>query len=197
MNLDDAKQAWHAGTGPTDEELAARLVTVRTRADTFESNLKRRDWTESGAALFVMVAFLPMLFGFKQPLVRAGALVIIAHAAGIVMVLWMVRRTHIDPPADAPLIEHLRSRHTNVLRQMRLLGAAPWWYVAPSLVGQLMVCAGLSESWLAALIPGSICLAVCVAVGWINVRASRTGLVPLRDELWSAIMDLEAGERRG
>jgi hypothetical protein len=60
-----------------------------------------------------------------------------------------------------------------------------------------MVCAGLSESWLAALIPGSICLAVCVAVGWINVRASRTGLVPLRDELWSAIMDLEAGERRG
>lgn len=191
MNLDDAKQAWHKGDAPTDEQLAARVATIRARADTFESNLWRRDWTESAAAVFVMVAFLPLLFGFKEPLARAGALVIIAHAAGIMMVLWMVRRVQLEPPADAPLIAHLRARRENVLRQIRLLGAAPWWYVAPSLVGQLLVCAGLSKTWLESLIPGSICLAVCIAVGWINVRASRTGLVTLRDELSSAIADLE------
>lgn len=189
MTFDQARRAWK-NSQPSSEELAQRVLEIRALSSTFESNLLRRDWTETIAAAVVIIAFLPGVISFPTRMAKFGGGLIMVHAALIALILWLMRKRQPDLSADRPTVEYLTARRQSVERQTRLLAMAPWWYVAPSLVGQILVVCGLSESVLVA-IPGiAICCGVCVIVAWINVRAAWYQLPLLRDSIQVTLNDL-------
>lgn len=192
MTLDQARQAWKNGQ-PSDAELSARVEAMRTRTATFEANLLRRDWTETAAVVFVVIAFLPGALSMPTVMARAGAWLIIVHALVIAAVLWISRKNQPDLATDRPLVEYLGARRRSVERQIRLLAAVPWWYVAPSFIGQLLIGFGLSPSLLGATPVVAICTLVCGGIVWLNLRAAWYQLPQLRDEIQATINDLQQG----
>jgi hypothetical protein len=190
MTLDQARHAWKSGQ-PNSDTLSERVAALRSRTATFESALLRRDWTETFAAVFVMIAFLPGTLSFPSLLARAGGALIILHAMFIVVVLWWTRKTQPDVSPTRPPAEYLTFRRQSVERQIRLLSAVPWWYVAPSFVGQLMIGTGLTSSLLEASPVLVICTLVCAGVVWLNLRAAWYQLPLLRDSIQTMIDDLQ------
>lgn len=190
MTLDQARQAWKNGQ-PSDSDLAARVAAMRTRTSTFESNLLRRDWTETAAVVFVVIAFLPGALSLPTVMARAGAWLIIVHALVIAAVLWISRNNQPDLSTDRPPVDYLAARRRSVERQIRLLATVPWWYVAPSFVGQLLVAFGLRRTLLEATPFVAICTIVCGVIVWLNLRAAWYHLPQLRDAIQATINDLQ------
>ena len=193
MNIDRAIAAWRREP-LSDKDLSTHLEEVQKWTATFEAGLLRRDWTETFAAVFVSLAFLPGLISFPTRLAKAGALLIIVHALGIIVVLWTFRKAHPEPPRDVPLLEFLAARRESVRRQIGLLTATPWWYVAPSFAGQALVVTGLSDSLAMALVGTLICGSVCGAVVWVNLRTARVQMPALLGEIDTAIRELQDAE---
>lgn len=190
MTFDQARQAWKNGQ-PSDSDLAARVAAMRTQTSTFESNLLRRDWVETAAVVFVVIAFLPGAMSLPTVMARAGAWLIIVHALVIAAVLWISRKTQSDLSTDRPPVDYLDARRRSVERQIRLLATVPWWYVAPSFVGQLLVAFGLRGTLLEAAPFVAICTIVCGVIVWLNLRAAWCQLPQLRDAIQATINDLQ------
>jgi len=206
MNLDDLREPWQRRnrefTGATLKELAK---AVATRAATFERDIRRRDWIETAAAVFVIGVFGSCVFQSTFPLIaRLGMALIILGTLEIVIVLHWTRRRGGPPGADLPLADYFSGQLVRVERQIWLLRYVNWWYSSPPLIGAcIFFFGGLFAEPLPWQISVPVFAALCGLVllfGWkvyrINQRAVDKELLPLQRELAELCASLKDHDER-
>lgn len=176
----------------TDDDV---LALVHTRSRRFRRQILFRDWRELAAAVFVAVMIAPA--ALRGPwLARAGALIVLAGLVLIALQLWRGRRALRASSADPalPVATALRSELAVIDAQIALLGSVEWWYVAPTMIGSLLLVAGVRGR---AGVRFTLVYAVVAALlSWaiiaINHRVARRTLGPKREELTRLLQQLES-----
>jgi hypothetical protein len=155
-------------------------MDIRERVEELQRRIARRDVVETAAASLVVATFALHAWFAPGALGRAGAIVVVDSAVAIAVRLHRARgRT----APDLPLREYCVAERARIDRQIRLLRGVLWWYVGPITAGGMLFLAGLP-----APLAGKIVLSVGMAtfgafVWWLNQRAVRRELLPLRDRL--------------
>jgi small neutral amino acid transporter SnatA (MarC family) len=184
MTLDEARMAWHAldddpALSLSDDDI---LALVKSRAARFERQIRRRDWREVIAALVGAVLIAPVA-AHSGLVTRVGVVIVIAGLVLIVVKLRLARPGHAGPRLDVPVSAVLQAEQARVDAQIGLLQTVLWWYVAPIAIGSVMIVGGTAGAsrftfWYAV----GVAL-LSWGVVWLNTRAVRRVLRPLRDEL--------------
>lgn len=195
MTLDEYREAWQEQAdedrnAPAEEELLAR---VKRRAEAFDRKIFWRDVREIGAALLVTALFGWWSLRAGEPLVRIGALVVVAGAALVVWRLRAARRDGTDERAALPVAERIRAEMRKLNAQIELLESVLWWYVSPFVVGLALMILGGDGSIASSLLQVTLVLLAGAAVWWLNRRAVRRGLRPRRRELADLLRKVENG----
>jgi Flp pilus assembly protein TadB len=200
MNLDDAKALWSSDNEPTDETMSTRTLSdseilrlVQEQSEAFDQKIRRRDLLESIAAVAVCLFFGWLAWDDPSPLVTAGSLIIVGGSALIFGRLRWTRARFANAPADQLVKQRLQHERAKVDAQIRLLESVLWWYIAPLLIGLLLVTVG-DSGWSAfTFVYGTV---VLLGAGWIyvlNQRAVRRSLRPRRAELTHLLDQVEEG----
>jgi hypothetical protein len=179
MNASDPiKQAWQS-TG--EDSRLPDIEAVRTRADIFYRQIRRRNGIEYVASALVIACFTVFALFIPSPVARFGAALVVL---GTVFVVWQLHRraSAIAAPADesaTSLVEHSRAQ---LVRQRDSSAEIGRWYLLPFAPGlALMVFAPAIENGPETLLQlsgpdlASIASIVLVFSGiwWLNQRASR------------------------
>lgn len=194
MTFEDLRKSWQSEvTRPASAaELQQFLGDAQRHFGSLERRIHRRDVREILAAMFVVVGFAagwPIYRSF--PVACLGVAVILLSTPVIVYVfLWARRPT--PAPFATSVLEFSRQRLAWVDRQIRLLQTIVWWYVAPLATGCTLVAWGLTPG---RRIHFVVLMLVNVLVGvltiFLNRRAVRNELMPMRQELVALIESLE------
>ena len=161
----------------SQEEFKMSLADIHARAETFQSRIRRRNWIEYAAAIFVIGAFVWMALSIPPLVVKIGALMIAFGAAYVCWKLHEVGRTASKAERDAA--QSVTAFHrAELVRQRDALKTVWRWYLAPFVPGMLVFLAGVSfapelEAPLAAKIVTFVTgvafqAAVFAAVWWLN-----------------------------
>ncbi|MGD9815291.1 MAG: hypothetical protein AB7Q23_08805 [Hyphomonadaceae bacterium] len=162
-----------------EEPFTMSLAEVRTRAERFQSRVRRRNWIEYGASVFVVVAFGFMAAANPAPLVKLGALLIIAATLYVCWKLATMARAAAKDEAQSWADFH----RAELIRQRDALRSVWRWYLGPFIPGMVVFVAGTALS----LGPTAPLLAkaslfgagvgfvtvVFVAIGQLNAFAAR------------------------
>jgi hypothetical protein len=198
MSFEDVRKQWQS---EVDRPLAAdRFKELLSVAQQKYSKLERtvywRDLREIAAAMFVMVAFAAGWPAFyrKSLVAAAGAGILILAPPFIVYMLIRARRP-IALPLDASVLDCSRQRLTWLDRQIQLLQTVAYWYVAPIFVGIVLFDWGLARGhWLFFSAHVATSALFCLFVIFLNRRAVRKQLLPIREELVQVIAGLERAD---
>lgn len=198
MNLDEAKDLWSSANEPDTESMSAQTLSesellrlVKEKADAFDTRIRRRDLLESVAAAAVFLFFGWLAWHDPSPLVRTGALIIMGGSALIYWKLRHARTRHADPSLDRPVADVLRTERAKVDEQIRLLETVLWWYIAPLLLGLLLVTVGDNGGSTFTLVYGTVILAGAAGIYVLNQRAVKNDLRPRREELTRLLEQVE------
>lgn len=176
----------------TEEDV---LALVHTRSRRFRRQIRVRDWREVVAAVVVGVLIAPAALRGAL-LARIGAVIVLAGLVIIVVKLWHGRRalTASSPDLALPVATALRHEVRAIDAQIALLQTVEWWYVAPVMIGSVMLVAGergraglwftVTYAMFAALLSWAI-----IAV---NHRVVRRTLRPKREEVVRLLRHLES-----
>ncbi|MFB6099413.1 MAG: hypothetical protein ABEK84_09945 [Salinibacter sp.] len=170
------------------------LRLVKEKADALDRRIWWRDLLESIAALAVFLFFGWLL---QEPSwwTRAGALLVMS---GSVYVFWRLRRARTrydDPSPNRPVVEVIRTQRAKVEEQIQLLDNILWWYLAPIVLGVLLIIIGDNGwSW-ATLLQTGVVLAVAALIYALNQRGRRCTFEPRREELTRLLEQVEEGDR--
>jgi hypothetical protein len=165
------------------------------------SQLFARDMSETIVGGVIIIIFGGLLFTTANALARTGMAITIAGAMEIIVLMQIVRRRGRVDFASVPLKEFLLSEVQLLNRQISLLRHVAWWYLLPLYTGACVFVIGINSdrSWEESR-TGSISFCVgyfifCVFVWWLNQRARRKTLEPLRDAMqqtYSALVSLDS-----
>lgn len=191
--FDDAKlrALW---AGQPAHGAAITLDDVKTKAPAFQSAIRRRNITEYAASVLVIGVFGAMAILFPEPIVQAGAALVVAGTLYVVWQLWRQARSASSEEIDAAV--SLLDFHRAELARQRAALATVWsWYLLPFAPGILVFLAGVASTpanpaplpaKLALFVGGLIFIGVLFgAIAWLNARAVR--------QLDAEIAALEAG----
>jgi hypothetical protein len=182
MTLDDAVSCWQsqkpADSPRSDSDI---LALVRRRSQLFDANIRKRDWREIGAMIFVIVVVAPALF-LPSWTARAGALIILC---GCGLIYWKLRSARRNHPVSVamPLVEVLQAERAKIDAQITLLESVLWWYIAPPVIGAVLIVVGTAGATWFTLGYVVFAVAVALAIYAANRRTVRHHLQPARDEL--------------
>jgi len=197
MNDDALRKLWQ---GQHFEALPAlpdetQIAAMKTRMQGFDQTLSWRDYGEVAACIFIIGWFgWDLLFGNNSPLTQAGCVVLIASAVFIAWKLvWSKRRLPKAEP-DAPIFDAVKVELQKVENQIGLLKSVAWWYLLPLLVGVMMCHWGGSGGVPSKLLYSAFVLALFGLIYWLNQRAVKNNLLPLKRELASLLHAVETGE---
>jgi Flp pilus assembly protein TadB len=190
MNLDDAKALWSSDNEPMRDDMSAQTLSnadivrlVKKQSDAFDQKIRRRDLLESVAAVAVFLFFGWLAWHDPSWLVRSGALIVMG---GSTLIFWRLRRarTHFaNASMDQPIKQMLRQERAKVDAQIHLLESILWWYIAPLVVGLLLVTVGDNGWSTFTFVYGTIVLLGSAVIYALNQRAVRRSLRPRREEL--------------
>ncbi|HVL68359.1 MAG TPA: hypothetical protein VM364_13945 [Vicinamibacterales bacterium] len=191
MNLDEMKGAWQARDGAAPEE-GGDMVNLLGKLDALERGVRRRDVREYVAACLVMAIFGWMAATAPDPLTRTGALTVVFGSMFIIV--WSRRATGASPrrafAGDLPLAQFCARELERVEAQIRLLRGVWWWYLAPTVVGILLMVAPRPQAGWVKLGTALVVLAVAAVIYMMNLAAAKHELEPLRDELAARLDEL-------
>ncbi len=125
------------------DAFAMSLADIHARARTFQSRVRRRNWIEYIAALFVIAGFLAIAVLMPSTLIRVGAVLI---ALGAVYVCWKLHqlgRAGSKTELDAAL-SVTDFHRAQLVRQRDALKTVWRWYLAPFAPGMVVFVAGTS-----------------------------------------------------
>ena len=197
MNPNDELQELWCGqpiaTVANKEELV-EIVKKKTRQ--FDRMIFRRNLRECAASLVVTAMFTFFAAHTRDPLQRAGYIII--AASGLWIIFFLIRYGRSSAPAnpDQDLEAYQRALVERYDRQIRLLKSVKYWYLLPPWIGLLIGSAGvvLSEArkgrlgWYDFIGP-AIYTAVFAFVWWLNeaygvarLRADRARVLALAGE---------------
>jgi hypothetical protein len=131
-------EAWQASVA---EAPLPPVGELRTGADRFYRQIRRRNRVEYGAAVLVVLCFSAYTILLPSPIARIGALLVVL---GTLYVVWQLDRRAsaiAPPPAEAalPLIVHQRAQ---LVRQRDALAAVWRWYLLPFVPGLAVMMLG-------------------------------------------------------
>ena len=198
MELDDLKSLWRQqppetfATRPNHEivnAVAARLEDVR-RA------IRRRDCREITAA-FAGIVLFGIWFWTEHAIVsRIGCAIIIAGSVIIIVRLLMAHSGKWRQRLHLEVREYCAAERDRMDVQIRLLRSMPWWYLGPSFLGSNLFVIGLI-GWNAVEIGFLVfSLALSLVLYWLNLRAVRDRLAPMKLELDHLLSELERNENQ-
>lgn len=195
MDFDDVRKSWQSefNRPVAAAELEQLFATVQQRYCRLEKNIHSRDLREILAALFVAAVFAALWPIVRSSLIgKLGIVVIIVSAAVVIWVLHVAGKPN-EAPLATSVLESSRQRLAWLDRQIRLLRSIIWWYVAPLELGGLLFGWGLTEGTPLAFWPIAVVfLVVAVAAVWLNRRAVRVELLPVRQQVAELIAALES-----
>lgn len=156
------------------------LAEIHARAERFQNRIRLRNLTEYAAAGFVVAVFAWMAWIVPEPMVRAGAFLMVAGAAYVCWKLHSLARAAQSAALDAAL--DLRAFHRAELMRQRAALASVWrWYLAPFAPGMIIFLgavafaganpAPLAEKAIVFVLGLGMIGAVFAAVAWLNARA--------------------------
>lgn len=186
MNLDELKQEWRAtnAAAVTQRQREALIATTCRRVEGFWGQIFRRDAIEMGAAGLVAFFFgRTALASDRSTLERVGAGIVVAGAAYIVYRLLVARRRPPAPAVDAPLREYCDAELARVDAQIELLQTVLAWYVAPLMMGLLIISLGAHGMTAPFFYNAAFYAVVAWGVYALNQYAVREQVMPLRDQL--------------
>lgn len=197
MNDEALKQLWQ---GQRFEALPAlpdeaQIAAMKTRMKGFDESINWRDYIEVAACILIVGWFgWDLFFGNNSALTQAGCVVLIVSAVFIAWkLIWSKRRLPKAEP-NAPIFAAVKVELQKVENQIGLLRSVAWWYLLPILVGVMMCHWGGSGSVLSKLIYSAFVLALFGLIYWLNQRAVKNNLLPLKRELASLLHAVETGE---
>jgi hypothetical protein len=130
-------------TRQQQEPFTMTTAQLRQRATRFQSKIRTRNRIEYAAAALVIGVFAWMVFLIPEPMVRAGAGLIIL---GTLYVCWKLHT--LAGARDAAGLDHAASLadfHRAALLRQRTALAAVWrWYLAPFVPGMLVFIGAVS-----------------------------------------------------
>ena len=205
-SFDDLQTLWQTAADPAPAVDPDRIAALRAEAARFDRTIRWRDWRETAAAVIVAAAFGGM-WPDAPPVGRIGVVLAVVGALFVIAWMWRAQRLHPRPAPDLPPAAALRAALARVNVQIGLLRSVMWWYLLPLAVGPLVLTyAGFVEmqrqmrtpdTALEIVFVGSLYLAPLLIVGgvfgfiyWLNQRAVRRELLPLRDRLTRLLHDL-------
>ena len=171
MNPESIRELWQSQGG---ESQPMPIEELRRRAAAFETRIRRRNWREYGAAIFVGVCCLWMLIAPTPWHVRAGAVLTLAGLAAVCLNIY--RNGSAPAVADAATVS--RDWYRKELERQRDLLRGVWkWYLGPTIPELAMwLTGGLwdhPERWRLVLVTCLSAAAVFAAIGKLNAYAAR------------------------
>ena len=169
-------------TRQQQEPFTMTTAQLRQHATRFQSKIRTRNRIEYAAAALVIGVFARMVVIIPEPMVRAGAGLIIL---GTLYVCWKLHTLAGAPNAAG--LDHAASladfHRAELLRQRTVLASVWQWYLAPLVPGMLVFIGAvaftpeLDAPLIARLTLFATTLAPIAAVfglvAWLNVRAVR------------------------
>jgi membrane protein implicated in regulation of membrane protease activity len=172
------------------------LRLVKDKAESLDKRIWRRDLLESIAALAVILFFGWTALEAASWWIRGGAFIVIA---GTIHIYWRLRRARTrydDPSSDRPVAEVIRTQRAKVEEQIQLLDNILWWYLAPLVVGALLIIFG-DDGWSwATLLQTAVVLTVSAVIYGLNQRGRRCTFEPRREELTRLLKQVGEGDDR-
>ncbi|HMP83386.1 MAG TPA: serine hydrolase domain-containing protein [Verrucomicrobiota bacterium] len=197
MNDDALKQLWKGQGFDTLPALPdeAQIAAMKTRMKGFDRTISWRDYREVAACILIIGWFgWDLLFGNNSTLTQAGCVVLIASAVFIAWKLIWSKRRLPKAESNAPIFDAVKVELQKVENQIGLLKSVAWWYLLPLLVGVMMCHWGGSGSVPSKLTYSAFVLALFYFIYWLNRRAVKNYLLPLKRELASLLHSAETGE---
>ncbi|MCL4179706.1 MAG: beta-lactamase family protein [Verrucomicrobia bacterium] len=197
MNDDALKHLWkeqrfEALPALPDE---AQIAAMKMRMKGFDKTISWRDYGEVAACILIIGWFgWDLLFRSNSTLTQAGCVVLIVSAVLIAWkLIWSKRRLPQSGP-NAPIFDAVKVELHKVENQIGLLTSVAWWYLLPLLVGVMICHWGGSGGVPSKVIYSAFVLALYVFIYWLNQRAVKNNLLPLKRELASLLHAVETGE---
>ena len=176
---DPLQQLW---TQQKQENFTMSLAEIQSRATRFQSRIRRRNLTEYAAAALVIGVFGWMAALIPQPVVKAGAVLIIL---GALYVCWKLHTLGGAASVPADHAASLADFHRNELVRQRSALATVWrWYLAPFVPGMVVFVGGVAfmpeltmplterlSLFAASAVPIA---AIFALIAWLNARAVKT-----------------------
>lgn len=196
MDIDRLRSTWQSQEtgGSAPQGGSDPLKPLVERLATLDRDVQRRDFREYLAACFC-IAF----FGWRAAIaddfwVRAGALIVVFGSMFII--LWS-RRAMLPGRRqtftnDLPMVQFCARELEKVNAQVRLLESVWWWYVAPTIVGVLVMTLAEPRPLALRLAVAALVLGVGLAIHWVNVTTARTHLHPLRNDVERVLRQFNA-----
>lgn len=171
MNPESIRELWQSQEG---ESQPMPMEELRRRAAALETRIRRRNWREYGAAIFVGACCMWMLYAPTPWHVRVGALLALAGIIAVCVNLY--RKGSASPVADAAAVS--RDWYRNELERQRDLLRGVWkWYLGPMIPGLAMWMAGglwdHPERWPRVLPSCGFAAVLFVVIGKLNAHAAR------------------------
>lgn len=199
MDIERLKTAWQKrSAAPGDLVSGGNLAaTLEQRVRRLERQVFGRDIVETVAAMIVIIIFGRFAWYMASPVARAGATLTILWGIFVVVHLHRTRGRIRPPDPSLPMIAYCRRALDRVDAQIALLRSVLWWYILPPLISCNLGFAGLAGLGVRSLVYAASSVALGVFVYWLNQRAVKKTLLPLREELELCLRSVEAnGESR-
>jgi len=196
MTLDELGKEWRATNevAATKERRDQLIAATCRRVERFWGRIFRRDMTETVVAVVVIALFGYLLITTSSTLEKIGASTIVGGAAYIIYRLQRARRETPPAPLEIPLRDYCNTELARVEKQMTLLRTILTWYIAPIMLGTVL----MSFGRLGARGRFFVDLAIFAAMSWgiyaLNQWTVRKHFVPVSDELLSLRRQLELDE---
>jgi hypothetical protein len=133
--IDHIKQLWQQSSTQIEE---VDMNNIIKRSKSLNNRVVIRNLTEYGAALTVAIVFSYMAF-HAETIVKMAACVEIVLASIMISVIIFNKGGNVNKLEGQPTKEFLLSYKQNLQRQIKLLGKARYWYVAPLFLGMLIM----------------------------------------------------------
>ena len=166
-------------TNQQQEPFTMSMAEIHSRANRFQSRIRFRNLTEYAASALVIGVFGWMALLIPQPVVKAGAILVVLGTLYVAYALH--RKGHAVPvPAGEakPLADFYRSE---LVKQREALSTVWRWYLAPFVPGLLVFVGGVSFApetglpLIARLSQFGVSVAlvgtVFAGIAWLNARA--------------------------
>lgn len=181
-----------ASLGPEHDDT---LAFVQSESRRLEKRIRRRDARELIGGIVGALLIAPGLF--RGPVIsRIGAGIMVAGLVFIAVKLARARQIGSTVDFSLSVMDALRAELRRVDAQIVLLESVLWWYVAPVMIGAVMMVAGnrgaVVFTWIYALAVGGIAWAIVA----MNARAARRTLHPKRAELAALLVQFDHADAR-
>jgi hypothetical protein len=191
----DLKRLWQQQTVAPATQIANTEVALqmKKRMDRFNRGIFWRDAREVGACLALIAWAGYGLACTASALTHAGHVIIILSSAFIAFRLTTTRRKNQAGQCSDPVSDFLVAEGVRIQNQINLLRSVLWWYILPLLSGAILMVLGQEVS----SIRKGVVLGVMIPFGWLvhwlNHRAIRTSLLPLKRELARILAAVSTG----